>query len=227
MTGTDAPQNYDKGGSFRVPLVIQNPPLSFRIPSLSFRTAVRNLKSPPDGQPIPTTTHHVSSILGSSSCAPQNDRGGGAPQNDNNGVSFRVPLLSFRVPLLSFRVPSLPFRTAVRNLRSPSDGLFIPTTTHHVSSILDSSSCAPQNDRGGGAPQNDNNGVSFRVPLLSFRVPLLSFRVPLLSFRVPSLSFRTAVRNLRSPSDGLFIPTTTHHVSSILDSSSCAPQNDR
>ena len=64
-------------------------------------------------------------------------------------------------------------------------------TIQRVARILDSSSCAPQNDRGRGAPRNDggmgrqnaNEGVSSRTLPLSFRSPLLSFRIPLLSFR--------------------------------------------
>ena len=79
----------------------------------------------------------------------------GAPQND----SEEAPL-SFRVPLHVTPSPLLSFRTAVRNLRSPSDGQSITTMSGRVSSILDSSSCAPQNDRGEGAPQNDTGGGS-------------------------------------------------------------------
>ncbi len=43
---------------------------------------VRNLRFPFGGQPIPTTSHRMSSTLDSSECAPQNDREGGVPQND-------------------------------------------------------------------------------------------------------------------------------------------------
>ena len=36
------------------------PPLSFRTSPTSFRTAVRNLKSPSDGLPVTTTTQRMS-----------------------------------------------------------------------------------------------------------------------------------------------------------------------
>ena len=72
---------------------------------------------------------------------------------------------------------------------------------------LDSSLCAPQNDREDCAPQNDrgdcappiaipNLPLQFRVPPLSFRVPPPDIRSALLSFRAPPvipsvpLSFR-------------------------------------
>ena len=40
------------------------------------------------------------------------------------------------------------------------------------------------------------------------------------------LSFRTAVRNLMSPSEDWSITMTIQRSPGILDSSSCAPQND-
>ena len=65
-----------------------------------------------------------------------------APQNDKDKLSFRFHHChSERPPVV---IPNV-----VRNLRFPFDGWSIPTTTHRISSILDSSACAPQNDREG------------------------------------------------------------------------------
>ena len=93
---------------------------------------------------------------------------GGAPQDGMKGSSsewsggtsdcdFEPPICPPDFPIV---IPN-----GVRNLRSPSGGLSITTMIHCLRSILDSSSCAPQNDRGEGAPQNDipNPHLSFRT----------------------------------------------------------------
>ena len=88
---------------------------------------------------------------------------------------------------------------------------------------LDSSSCAPQNDRGEallritgreGAPQNDSKGGVIPNPPLSFRTPLLCHSERSEESKMPALSLGPF---LRRPSVW----------TRILDSSSCAPQNDR
>ena len=65
--------------------------MTVRRAPLSFRTAVRNLRSPSNGQPVTATSHRMSSTLDSSSCAPQNDMGreGRAPRNGNDGEEGR------------------------------------------------------------------------------------------------------------------------------------------
>ncbi len=124
--------------------------------------------------------------------APQSSNGRRAPQNDNGRDSsefqrearaaerqweglLRVPTggagrrTTMGGECLSSHRHSEPLTVipnGVRNLRSSFDGWFITTTTIVLACILDSSSCAPQNDREeallrmtirGGAPRNDDD----------------------------------------------------------------------
>ena len=53
-------------------------------------------------------------------------------------------------PLCHSERPLSVIPNVVRNLRFPFDGWSVTTMSHRISSILDSSACAPQNDTGGG-----------------------------------------------------------------------------
>ncbi len=54
--------------------------------------------------------------------------------------------MSLRAPYVIPNAPTV-IPNGVRNLRSSFDGLLITTTVPRVSGTLDSSECAPQNDR--------------------------------------------------------------------------------
>ena len=70
--------------------------ISFRTLPTVIPNGVRNLRPAPMACPLLRRAFVCPSILDSSSCAPQNDREGGAPQNGINKMSFRTPQLSFR-----------------------------------------------------------------------------------------------------------------------------------
>ena len=120
--------------------------------------------------------------------------------------SRTFPCNSERPPVIPSTLPCHSERSEESKMPPLRLGPFLrrPTASR---SILDSSLCAPQNDREDCAPQNDrgdcappiaipNLPLQFRVPPLSFRVPPPDIRSALLSFRAPPvipsvpLSFR-------------------------------------
>ncbi len=120
------------------PIVIPNSPHCHSEPPTCHSERSEESKVSFNGLPIPTTSHRPSTV-DSSACAPQNDRGEGALQNDNKGAP----------PSPSFRTPPPVIPNGVRNLRSPLMACpFLRRAIGHTS-ILDSSACAPQNDMEG------------------------------------------------------------------------------
>ncbi len=150
--GGGAPQN-DGGGAL------------LRMSSLSFRTAVRNLKSSSDGQPVPAMSWRASQHLrflttfgmtkgegalqrdGGRGCSSA-WRGKGAPQNDGGGGVITIPPLSFR--------------TAVRNLKSPSDGQPVPAMSWRVGRHLRFLTTFGMT-KGESAPRSEGGRVLFSV----------------------------------------------------------------
>ncbi len=99
--------------------------------------------------------------------APQNDKGR-HPSSERpstviaNPCCHPDPPAVIPTPPAVIPTPPAVIPNGVRNLRSSSDGLSITTMGHRVSSSLDSSSCAPQNDREGGSSERQG-GVLLRM----------------------------------------------------------------
>ncbi len=173
--GRGAPQNDGGGGC-----IPNAPRCHSERPSLSFRTAVRNLKSPSDGLPVPAMSWRASRHLRFLTTFGMT-KGEGTPRSEGGRVLFSVTgegallrmteeegalrrgggrgHLRMTGEGVSLRSPPLSFRTAVRNLKSPSDGQPVPAMSWRVSRHLRFLTTFGMT-KGEGAPRSKGGGCS-------------------------------------------------------------------